>query len=302
MDSSSYDAGYKVGSMIGAFVPLAFLVLAVVKLFEPQRNRKCALSMILFTAGWSCSTVGYALSKLTGADGLLAVLAFAGLLIVLAGIVFGFLGLIEISGTPKTPVGSTQAVWSLVLSGLFLVTFAVGFIVAMRGRIPDDWKMTQPLPGSRVSVVPKNFSLATPGPDWIQVVPAKLNERADLAFVQPKKLIYVIVLAHPIPAANLTPLKVFTDAARGELKQADAGATVSEARPLTVNGCEGAVFDVDATLQRRKFAYREWVSVQGSVAYQILVWGLQSNATLVRSEADRIIGSFELLTAPASSR
>src|SRR5436190_12268075 len=116
--ASPEDTGYKFGMVIGSLMPVLFLVVSIIKYFEPDRNKNCALSMILFLSGWSCSTVGYALVKFTGSDRLLSILGFIGLLSVVVGIVFAIMGLVEGSKSSKPQVGGKQAVWTLVLSAI----------------------------------------------------------------------------------------------------------------------------------------------------------------------------------------
>jgi hypothetical protein len=292
--SPEFDVGYKAGTALGLLIPVAVLLYAFRSLHDEGRSRKCALSLVLFSAGWACTTLGYALSKWVGAMGLLVVAAIVGFLCVIGAVVLAIMGLVDVSVDSNRKTGAIQAVVSLVLSGLFVLVGLVGFLTGDRG-VPDDWKMAQPLPGSRVSVVPKNFSLAVPGPDWVQVIPTKLNPKADVAFVHPKKMLYVMLVAHDIPAANLTPLKLFSDAARGEMKQMDPAAQIGEAQPLTAGGCPGMVFDAEVKMKNMEFSYREFIGVHGSRAYQLVVWSLRPNSSLMRREADRIIGSFEVL-------
>jgi hypothetical protein len=280
--------------VIGALIPILVLVYAARSLQEEDRNRKCALSMILFSAGWGCSTLGYGLSKWAGAPGILVLAAIVGFLCIVGAVVMAILGLVEVAGDSDRKKGGTQAVVALVLSGLFMLVGLFGFLTADRG-IPADWKMAQPLPGSRVSVVPKNFSLEVPGPDWVQVVPEKLNPKADVAFVHPKKMIYFILVAHDIPAANLTPLKLFSDAARSEMKNMDPEAQIGESQPRTTGGCQGAVFDAELRVKSMDFSYREFIGVHGGHAYQLVFWSMKPKASLMRAEADRIIGTFEVL-------
>lgn len=290
----AFELGTKFGSSIGSIIPVVFLVIAVRSFFQNDRNKKCALSMILLTAGWSAMTVGYALSTVTGATGILFPLFIMGSLLVLAAIAFAILGLLQLSGSTRPQVGKTQAVLSLVFSGLFFLFAGIGAVRGERG-IPDDWKMIQPLPGSRISVVSKNFSIGFPGPDWIQIVPEKLNKHAEVAFVQPKKRIYLIILAHQVAGANLTPLNQFAEGARKEMAQVAPGALVDEAQPFNVGPCQGAVFSAEAGPEGKPLNYREWVSIHGSVAYQVLAWGAKADADIVRRETDAIVGTFETL-------
>lgn len=293
--SPEFDIGYKVGMFVGAFIPIGVLIYALKSLSDEDRSKKCALGLAMFSGGWALASVGVLLSKLAGAGVLMTLLAGLGGLAIIGSIVFAILGLVEVSGDGRKKSGIGQAIATLILSGGFLLIGVISALASGDG-LPDDWKMTQPIRGSRVSVVPKNFSIAEPGPDWVQVVAQKLNPSADVAFVNPKKTIYVMVLAHDIPAANLTPLKFWADAARGEMKQFDPNAVVSEGTPLTLGTCQGVVFDARAAREGRRFFYREWVGIHTSKAYQVVAWGPESKGALVTAEADRIIGTFETLT------
>jgi len=293
--SPEVELGTKIGYVTGSLFVLLLLGFAARTFFQVDRNKKCALSMILVTAGWSVMSVTYALSKFMDAAWMLVPALCVAVLLALAGSVTAILGLVGLSDRVPRQAGGAQAVATLAISGLFFLLVTVGFVRGLRG-VPDDWMMTQPQPGSRISVVSKNFSIGFPGPDWIQVVPQKLNPRAELAFVQPKKHMYVIILAHPVPGASGVALQSFAEVARKEMMQLDPAAVIDETKALNVGSCQGMAFNADARAKGQLLTYREWVSVHGSVAYQVLSWGMKRDVDFVRRETDALVGTFESLT------
>jgi len=294
MTDPAFDLGYKFGSNVGVLIPIAFLVVAVRSVFQEDRNRKCSVGAVLTASAWSLTSIGWALSALTGEKGLLPPLCVLSLIAVLGAIPLAVLGLTEIARGGRRIRGRAQAVGSLTFAGIFLLVLLIGVLGVERG-IPGDWKMDQPLPGSRISVVPKNFSVGHPGVGWSQVIAQKVNSHADVAFIHPKNKITVMVLAHAVPAANLTPIQAFAEGARKEMAQIDPGALVEPAQALTVGSCSGMSFNAEAQRRGDELLYREWVAIHGSVAYQVIGWGPKKDGDLVRQETERFIQSFEIL-------
>ena len=286
---------YIIGLIVGALLSILFLVLALKTLSKNQHSRRCATSISVMMAGWSLSSIFYLASHLTGIGGLTVVGYVLGGALALVALGFAIWGLIEVADSRSTLKGAWQAVLSLVLCGVFVIGASLAILISNRG-IPDDWKMPQPPPGSRVSVVPKNFSLAVPGGDWVQVVPTKLNARADLAFVNPRKTLYFMVLAHPVPPGSVMHLDRFTEAARTEIKQIDPAGIATPAQPKVIGPYQGLEFSADASIKGRGFTYYEWLTVKGSVAYQVIAWSLRADAELLKREATRMAGGFESLT------
>ena len=113
--------------------------------------------------------------------------------------------------------------------------------------------------------------------------------------VNPRKTLYFMVLAHQVPAGNVMFLDRFTEAARGEIKQIDPAGEATPAQPRVIGAYQGMEFSADASVKGKDFTYYEWLTVKGSVAYQVVAWSLRRDAALLKVEATRIVGGFESL-------
>ncbi len=299
--SPEYSMSYGIGVGVGTLLPLILTLAAAKTISGPDRNRKCAMSLALIMGAWSLCSLGLAVSLWTGHAAIKSVSVFLAAPVVLGGGILAILGLMEVVGSKRPVRGSWQGITSLVIVGIFGLAMLAGFVagatkaVAAR-QIPKDWRMSQTPPGSQLDFPGKNFKYTVPGGDWVQVVPQKLNAQADLAFVDPGRKLYFMVLAYKIvPGAERSQDK-YVEIARNELKQLDPGAVVSESQPESLGALAGAGFSIDATLQQQSFTYREWVGVYGDHVYQLVAWGLRSDREAVQPAAAGLFRNFGVLT------
>jgi hypothetical protein len=299
--SEAYKIGTTIGAGVGLLIPLILALAAAKTISGPGRNRKCALSLALMMGAWFLCSLGYAITQWTGFAGAQPVFVFIAAPVALGAGILAILGLIEVVGSKEPVRGSWQGITSLVIVGIFGLAVFAGFLtgmskgIAARG-IPKDWRMTQSTPGGQLDFPAKNFKYTIPGGNWIQIVPQKLNPQADLAFVDPGRKLYFMVLAHKInPGVDLTQEK-YVDIARNELKELDPAAVVSEATPETLGTLAGSAFSVEATLKNQSFTYREWVCVHQGHVYQLVAWGLRSNGAAVAPAAAGLFANFGVIT------
>ncbi len=287
------DAAYTCGTFAGALLPLVFMLLAIRSAGKPDRSRRSALSMILFMAGWTLMTLTYAASRSSDSPALSLIGALIGVPIWIAAVVFAILGILEVSNSSRPLAGLWQAITVLVLVVIFGIAGA--FVGRGGDDIPADWKLPPPVPGSRLIIGDKNYSLPEPGADWTRIVPQNLNPRADIAFINIKKSVSMLVVSIPVPSNMVLPADRFVEAARTEMTQIDPAATVSPSSIKWVEKYQGQTFSADVKVKGKPYTYCEWVTSQPGFGYQVVVWGPQSSGPLVKSELDRISSGFQLL-------
>lgn len=285
------SAAYTCGAFGGALIPVVFLLLAIRSLGHSDRSSKCAWSMILFMSGWTLLILTYGVFRATESNGIAMIGAVLATPLWLATLVFAVLGIMEVSGNPDLK-GLGQAITAIVL----VVVFGLISFIASRGgkdAVPSEWKLPPPVPGSRILVADKNFSLVEPGSDWTRLEPRHLNPRADLAFVNEKKTMFMIVVSIPVPPNMVLPADRFVDAARQEMKQMDPGASVGASEIRYVDKYQGLTFSAEVNAKGQAVTYCEWVTSQPYFGYQIVVFGPRASAALVKSELERISSTFQ---------
>jgi hypothetical protein len=291
---------YQLGIGVGILLPLIFAGMAAATVSGPNRSRKCALSLAMLMGGWFLASLGYGVGQWTGLTWVPILFGIIAAPVALGAGILAIVGLSEVVGNPRPLRGSWQGIASLVLVGIFGLCIVVGFLsdvtkaVAAR-QIPKDWRMSQTPPGQALDFPAKSFRYTVPGGDWVQVLPQKLNPKADLAFVDPTRKLYFMVLAHKIAPGVDLPQEKFLEIARNELKQLDPGAVVSDSQPETLGPVAGSAFGVEATLQNQSFTYREWVGIHGGHAYQLVAWGFRSNRASVAPAAAGLFQNFGVI-------
>lgn len=284
------------GSLVGILLPLAFFVSAVKTFSASGHSRRCALALAAATGGWTLSSLAYAL-KLLSPDfaWVMVVAAILTALLILAGIGMAIAGFMEIAGTDRPMSGRGQAIGALVVGVIWIIAAAFGFLNADRHQIPEDWRMAQQTPGSKLSFPAKGFTFTVPTNDWIQVDPKKVNPNADLAFVHVRKRIFIMAIAVNLPPGASVTQERLTEVSRAELKQVDASAVVSEAQPETVGPLLGTTFTVDARVNRSPLRYRYWVHATRERAYQVVMWATQADFQESYLAAAATLRGFELI-------
>jgi hypothetical protein len=282
------------GMLVAVLIPVTFALYALRSLGDPDRSRKCALSLALIMGGWALSSLSFALSQLIEAPALVILAGLVAVPLGLAGIVMAILGLVDVAGSARPKSGRGQAITTLILGGLVLLVGLIGSL--MDDGVPDGWRFEGALPpGERLSDPAKNFSLLVPAEEWVQVFPEKLNRQADIAFVDPKRKLSFILLAHALPAgASITPEK-FLEIARNEVKRIDAAARLGEPEPEAASALPGVAFSADARAAGKDVTYRVWLYPYRNHAYQLVLWGPRRAAETVQLEASRFVKGFEIL-------
>jgi hypothetical protein len=145
---------------------------------------------MLLLIAWTLGSVLSLLQQGSPPAGLLLAAGLLGFGIVIAAIVLGILGLIDYAQKRELYTqGRAQAIWSLVLCGVFMMAFIVGLLRGATGVVQSR---TQPLTGQTLKFPEFNFQFSTPGTPWVQLDAAKLNRFSKLAFVRsrPKRLFH----------------------------------------------------------------------------------------------------------------
>jgi hypothetical protein len=181
-----------------------------------------------------------------------------------------------------------------VAAGILVVVGFFGFL-SDRHQIPDEWRLSQQTPGTKLTFADKGFRFTVPTNDWIQVDPKKVNPNADLVYAHVRKRIFIMAIAVNLPTGAYITQEKLTEVSRAELKQVDPSATVGESKPETVGPLLGTTFTVDARVNEMPLRYRYWVHAAPQRAYPIVMWAGPKDFQESYEWASLALQGFELI-------
>lgn len=293
---SAYEFGRMVGMGVGILIPLTSLVHALRRRSEEENSVSCATALVCSSSAWLLASVAYALTQWSEGLAWIRVPSTLGVLVLtIAGVVLGIRGLRELSGSEGV-TGRGQAAGALVIAGILSVAFAFGVVRGLEGEdLPKDWKVAQKAPGTTLRVESKNCSFVVPPKEWVQVDPQKLNPRADLAFVHPRKKLFYLLIGVAAPPGVTISNDLLADAGRGDLQRMDPNARTTANEAVSAGSLQGVAFNGEAQVGGKPVFYRYWAGVSRSHLYNLVIYGPKEHQALLSAEAGRLLGGFRLL-------
>jgi hypothetical protein len=297
-DGSEFAFSRGISALAGVLIPLAISIRTIKSYSDPDRSRKCALSLSLVVGCWTLSSAVYALHLLSSSFEMLALTAAIAICGVdIAGIVIAILGLLEVAGDHRKPLlGRGQAVWALILAPASLAGIAYG-VTHPAEPFPKDWRLETSRPGMKASYGSKKFLFRIPAEEWVQLQPQKVSPVATLAFAHPKHRVFFVLIAQPIPPGATLTLDKLAEAARADFLKLNSERRVGDSQPESVGGLEGIRFSAVAPSPKGKLlSYSVWVGSTDSFAYELVTWGEERSADTVLQDATEMMKGFELIS------
>jgi tetratricopeptide (TPR) repeat protein len=293
---------YSAGRYSGQIFVFVGVLAGVLKCWSISRrsttNTKCALSLMFIL---SALLVSSSFSYLSQFDSIarariivipLTALLFLGCLI--TGLILAILGLVEMSQRPQDFVqGRAQAIWALVLSGVFFVMVIIGVAAGLNraGHLPGSnpaIRANQPLTFQDL-----NFRFRAPERPWVAVNMAKINKDAKIGFTRQNPEAYFLIMAEKIGAD-------FSSEQLAELGKArlaavaDSSQVLSES-PLALKGLQGVAVESEVSLRGHAIYYRHWYLATNGFAYQLIGYGPSREKARISQEIESLCRRFELL-------
>ncbi len=274
---------------------------------RPTTNKKCALGLMSFLIGYGLASLAGGL-KLFGGTGWLVTLGWVGLYLmgfvaVVVAVVLAILGLVEIRNQPGVFVqGKAQGIWTLVLTGIFMLLVCGGFIAAIMSK--EGGENPSSKPGQVTVRDDLNFKFTAPARPWVNMNAAIFNADAALAFMRRNPEISFVVIAEQFGGDNDITVNQIAEVGRGQLKSATKTCVERESTNVVINGLSGLMVQTDVTLYNRKLSYCHWYCVTNGYAYQLVAWGDSARRQLLADQFREITKGFQLADknriAPAS--
>jgi tetratricopeptide (TPR) repeat protein len=287
-----------VGRATGQMLVVALLVWGMVKCWSisrrPTTNTKCVRSLLLLLAGWLAAVllqIGFK-SASAGGRWVSVLMGLAVLGAVIGAIVLAVVGLVEYARKRDQYLqGRAQAIWALVLSGMFVVLFLGGALRSSQSRAALREKFK---PGEAVIFADLNFQFVSPGWPWTPIDMSKLNPLSKVTFVRSGPEVYFTVVAEKLPDGELASVDYF-DLVYARTKGIADSVELLDQQLTRVNGLEGVQVRLNAKVQGRPLQYLQWFCVTNGWAYQLMAWGKAENGSTIKSEGERLLQNFELL-------
>lgn len=284
--------------MTGSVIVLVLLGVGIFKcvsiMRRPATSTLCVLALLLLLLGWGLSSTASTLKQLVAAfDGaFLIISSLLACIIFLAALILAIIGLAAYDKN-RFNQGRAQAIWTIVLSGLFLLS--VGgmagnqIFLALRKGVPAG---NQAPAGTPIENREFNFSV-TPQPGWTQLKPKAVNQDACLALQQrlPENFCMVIGERH----AGTVDSEQVREASKSNLAGAAKVLEQSE-DSVTVNGITYARFNTRAKVPETilPVEYEHWITVNRGFSWQVIFWSTGSRQQLSK-EARKLMETFRIL-------
>lgn len=289
---SAYALGQGVGTGILVLLACAALLKCLQVLRRPTSDRRCLAALTLVVVAWLVSLVGQFAQRLFELEARwLSVLAgCVAVLLLITAAVLAIVGLATFDPV-RHRQGRAQAIWVLVLCGLFAVGVLTVAALGSRKEFPGEESAQGGRP--RVHERPEfNFALTSQKP-WVELSASAVNPAACLALRRTRPELVCVVIAEEagsvldqtsLAAVSIANLESVAELLESERSEERIGALAftrvrSRARSPGVG----------------EFAYEHWILVQNGFAYQIIGWAAVEQHALLADEMDALVRTFRLL-------
>lgn len=291
---------YQVGLSVGIFIIVLPTVLGIIKclslLRRPTTSKLCILALTFMLGGWLSAGLGQGVG-IFAPDWTVVASAVGGMIaavLFLCAFILAIIGLACYDRIRHTQ-GKAQAVWTLVIGGIFLVIAITGAVMGLRERFHAEELATQNSPGKTVSSEEFNCSLTCP-PRWVTTTPTSLNKLACIAFRRSSPVGYVVVIGeHQDGDASKED---FMDAVKANLAAAVTSIEDDHTEQVSLKNMDfmhrTCVVRMPETLGIPMY-FDQWVTTKPGFAWQITCWGALGGREQLEPEFRKLMESFQVL-------
>jgi transglutaminase-like putative cysteine protease/tetratricopeptide (TPR) repeat protein len=291
---AAYNAGYYIGQLIAAILPMVFILIAALDLKRHGSNRNCLIALILVLGGYFIVMVGSIVTRDSPIQKTaMMVLMMFYVCILLAGIVLACVGLSEYRER-RYRRGRPSGIVALCLAGVPLLLLFVAICTgAVRGyQRRAGGGLTEAAPPFVSAQY--NFQCLIPSP-WVPMDAARINPAATMYMIRSNPPMYFMIMAqHPGVETSLQTGGAVA-AAKAHLESASSALDSWQESPMTLHGIDGTRIDADAELQGQPFSEVQWITVYHGFAYEIVAWTDRSNRQQLVDTATGLFENFQVL-------
>ena len=287
-------AGRVVGLTLSATLIIAGIAKCIAIMRRPTTSAMCVSSLLLSLIAWTLSGVLGNFREEIGSV-LRLVLSVTVLLLILAGIVCACIGL-GLYRSGGFVQGRRQAVWGLVLNGLFAAIALGGYVYAMQRaeRLGGALPPTEKSGASVVEIREANCSFTCLPKPWMVMGNPKLlhaNASAVLRRTFPEWNLFLI--AEPLAMEPSTLAQIAKSNASSAAKSVSFGPESRE----TYGGVEFIHFEGEFEIPsgKMRLATAYWITSKAGISYQFYSCGLKADRERGVREVREIMSSFRLL-------
>ena len=204
---SEVNAATESGRLAGQVFVWVALLAGALKCWSisrrPATNTKCALSlMIVLLSLIVAGSLGVVVKQIGSSPAMAfagGILGLALLATMVTAIVLAILGLVEFFRQPNVySQGRAQAIWTLVLVGVFFLFASVGFIRGWQRAHGFGLASGQSQPGKMLAFDDLNFRFRSPDRPWVAYDASRVNKASKLAFMRRNPEAYFFIIAEKL--------------------------------------------------------------------------------------------------------
>lgn len=301
---SEVNAATESGRVAGQIFVWVALLAGALKCWSisrrPATNTKCALSLMVVLLSLIVAGSLGAVMKQIGSSPAMAfaggILGLALLATMVAAIVLAILGLVEFSKQPDVySQGRAQAIWTLVLAGVFFLFASVGFIRGLQRAHGFGLASGQSQPGKMLTFDDLNFRFRSPDRPWVAYNASRVNKASKLAFMRRNPEAYFFIIAEKLGSRSGLDTEQLAGLGKANLQAAAASSHVVSEVPCTVKGLNGLLVETEAQVGAYQIHYRHWYCFTNGYAYQLVGFSSSDEQQRVAGELQEMLSRFELI-------
>jgi len=302
-DTTAYESG----RFMGIIVRILLLTAGVIKCIQISRRpttcAKCTIALALVLGGLLVSGL-YEITSVIRPPGPAYVLliCFAAVIILLGGLILAIVGLADYSNHPDFVQGRKQAIWAIILSGLFLLLVMFGAVSGWQ-KAMNKMSGNVPAAGTVMKFDALNYSYRMPGPPWANLNATNLNPEASFAMLRTKPYEMVIIIAEKLGLEVDLSVPKLLEINKANLSSMATDVSILEEVPVhykqkssfSYGQLEGYKVFAHASLAGKQKSQISWLFSTNGFCYQIFLSCAREDEAAMLKDADMVLNGFSII-------
>lgn len=296
---STYEMGELFGQIIvfcfvGFFAAYGMWICRKI-MRRPETHTLCVVALMFFLAFWLLGIVTRALVEVNGGTytAVTMLLSLLQCMLLLSSMIIGIIGWIDYGRNSDRYVqGRSQAGWSVGLSAVVLLGIVGVFLNAVQKRMPQEIESEISDTGT-IDFPEINVRFKAPPKPWVEFDVKKMNSVASVGFKRTRPEIYMTLVAEEVGIESGIESEMLAETVKSNLKSRVSGTVISDEREATLDGMKCTRFAADTTTAGSALRYEFFVAADNGAAYQLILFGPQSEASAVADAAEMMSSLFQ---------